>query len=212
MLFVFVVLPALWSCGEDDEEVTDPGEGAPRTFAEAEATFSSLRETLIDLTTSEGLTRTSEFPSSGIVTFKGVHSGDFFENNTTSESKLSYVADVVLTLDFETEKFTGQLLNFTTNLAGFENPGGELNISGSIRGPDDLGGDEYGLRFMVQDGDLTQGERTATFDARTANKGRFYGNSAQFIALKVSSTFRWTEGPDTGTTSGTSGFMYAESE
>ncbi|MGB5817898.1 MAG: hypothetical protein WBG90_00340 [Saonia sp.] len=128
---VFVLLGALvvWSCSEDGAINQD--DNGSRTFVEAEAKFNSLRDILIDLTTSEGLTREREFPTSGIKTFKGVHNGNF-RAMTTTGSEISYVADVVFTLDFETKTYTGQLLNFTTSLAGFENPEGVLTISGSI--------------------------------------------------------------------------------
>ena len=65
--------------------------------------------------------------------------GEFFERKTTAGFKLDYFANVVFTLDFEAQTFTGKLINFTTNLEGFENPEGSLNVSGSIRRPDELG-------------------------------------------------------------------------
>lgn len=102
------------------------------------------------------------------------------------------------------------LSNFTTNLDGYENPEGTLEVSGSIRGTDDLGGNEFGLRVQVQDGELVQGDRTAVFDGQTANKGRFYGTDAQFVAIGVTATFDWVLGPDAETTSGTIGFAYIQ--
>lgn len=213
-LIVFLTPLIIWSCS-DDERI-DPAnasavESGPRTYVQAEVDYDSLRITLMALTTTEGLTREKEFPTTGIVIFTGVHSGNF-RAESSSGPNISYVSDVVLTLDFVSQKFTGRLTNFSTNLEGFENPEGMLNVSGVVRNPDDLGGDEYGLRFRVQDGNLAQGERTAIFDAVTSDKGRFYGDSAQFIALGVASTFEWTAGPETGMTSGTSGRMYVEME
>ncbi|OJJ15551.1 hypothetical protein BKI52_37330 [marine bacterium AO1-C] len=64
----------------------------------------------------------------------------------------------------------------------------------------------------VQEGTLSQGGRTASFDAFAENKGRFLGNVGQAMNLRISSRFKWTEGPDVGTTSATVGFMHAEKE
>ncbi|MCG8319384.1 MAG: transferrin-binding protein-like solute binding protein [Cytophagales bacterium] len=208
--FIFLVLLAIWSCSEDDEAVTDNtsnDENAQRTFAEAQTQYEALRENA-----KHSLTRKAGFPTSGTMVYKGMHMGEFFERNTTSGFKLDYFADVEFTLDFEAQTFTGQLINFTTNLEGFDNPEGSLNVSGSIRGPAELGDDAFGLRFRVQDGDLKQEGRTANFDAFTENKGRFLGESGQSVNIRITSIFRWTEGPDTGTTSETIGFMHADRE
>ncbi|TRX54861.1 hypothetical protein FNH22_19090 [Fulvivirga sp. M361] len=204
---IFLVSLAVWSCGEDDEPTADNDDNSQRSFADAQAQYEVLREGF-----TLGLTRKAGFPQSGVMIYKGMHTGEFFKGNTTSDTKLDYFADVEFTLDFEAQTFTGQLVNFTTNLEGFENPEGTLNVSGSIRGPDDLGGDEFGLRFRVQEGELTQDGRTANFDAFTNSKGRFLGDTGQSVNIRISSVFNWTEGPDEGTTSGTVGFMHANRE
>ena len=205
--FIFLILLALWSCSDDDESITANDDNSQRSFEEAQAQYEVLRENF-----KQPLTREAGFPTSGTMVYKGLHMGEFFERNTTSDAKLDYFADVEFTLDFEAQTFTGQLTNFITNLEGFENPVGTLNVSGSIRGRDDMGGDEFGLRFRVQDGDLTQDGITASFDAFTESKGRFLGDSGQSVNIRISSVFRWTEGPGTGTTSATIGFMHADRE
>lgn len=208
ILFIFLALLTTWSCSDDDEAIisNDNDENALLTFEEAKARYEELR------TNNAGLTRTKGFPTTGTKVYRGIHGGSFFDDNTTSESRIEYYAQVEFTLDFEAGTFTGKLMNFRTNLEGYENPEGELNVSGSIRGTEDMGGDEYGLRFRVQDGELTQGQRTAVFDGRTANKGRFRGDTGQFVNIRITSTFSWTTGPDAGTVSGTIGFMLSERE
>lgn len=209
---LFLISIVIFSCSDDE---TKPGDGSSngesRTFDEAMEKFTELENIIIDLTTSEGLTRESEFPTSGVVTYKGIHmSKRTLDNLQTSETEILYVADMTITLDFATQQYTGELSNFTTNLEGFENPEGTLEVAGSIRGTDDLGGDEFGLSLQVKDDELVQGERTAIFDGQTANKGRFYGNDAQFIAIGVTATFDWVLGPDAESTSGTIGFVYIQ--
>ena len=206
--FIFLVLLALWSCSDDDEVTAsnDSEENTLLTFEQAKARYETLR------TTNAGLTRTAGFPTTGTRVYKGIHGGRFFDCNSTSETRVEYYAQVEFNLDFETGEFTGKLTNFRTDLEGFETPEGELNVSGVIRDTQEMGGDEYGLRFRVQDGELTQGERTAIFDGRTESKGRFSGNTGQFANIRITSTFSWTAGPDTGTVSGTIGFMLSERE
>ncbi|MCG8699287.1 MAG: transferrin-binding protein-like solute binding protein, partial [Bacteroidales bacterium] len=154
------------------------------------------------------LTRNAGFPQSGTMTYKGMHSGEFFERNSTATIKFDYYADVEMTVDFEAKKLSGKILNFSTNLEGFENPEGELTFGGNFRF--DLGGDEIGFSMPVKEGSLTQGNRVAKFDAKSENKGRFFGKTGGLMWLRVSSTFKWTEGPDAGTTSATVGHVYSE--
>lgn len=211
---MFLILVAV-SCGSDDEATPDDGSnngGTPttRSYDEALAEYDDLLEILKGLTQSPGLTRQKTFPTSGTATYKGVHEGTFRAETTTSNTHIAYVANVEFTVDFATGAHTGKMFNFSTDLAGFENPEGTLKIAGSVRDTQDLGGDEFGLRFQITDGKLTQGERTASFDGATSDKGRFYGLAAEYIAIGVTSTFKWTAGPDAGTTSGTRGSMYAD--
>ena len=127
-LILLLLLP-VWNCSEDDEAVIDNAandENAQRTFAEAQAWYEALGENF-----KQSLTREAGFPTSGAVVYKGIHMGEFFERKTTAGFKLDYFANVVFTLDFEAQTFTGKLINFTTNLEGFENPEGSPNVSGS---------------------------------------------------------------------------------
>lgn len=213
-LMMLCVILVLAGCSDDSDvkkEEEDTAD-ATRTYDEAFEEYNALRDILIDLTTSEGLTREANFPTSGTVTYKGVHEGVFFNGNTTSTTQLDYVGDVEFTLDFATGKYTGTISNVTTNLEGYEHPEGTFDINGSVREPAELGGDEFGLTFIIKDGPLTKDERTATFDGVTSDKGRFYGKKAQYIAIGVTATFVWTAGPDAGTTSGTKGFVYVMAE
>lgn len=207
LLFMSFVL---LGCSDGEDEIKDES-NEQRTFDEAMAKFTELEDVIIDLTTSEGLTREANFPTSGVVTYEGVHMAKRTDSNTTnSETELLYVADMTITLDFETGQYTGELRNFTTNLEGFENPEGTMSVNGSIRGTAELGGDEFGLSLIVQDDELSQEERAAIFDGKTANKGRFYGKSAQFVSIGVTATFDWALGSDAETTSGTIGFAYIQ--
>jgi len=202
--FTFLILLAIWSCSEDDEATIADDDNTERTFEEAQAEYQELRESF-----SLPLTRSDGFPQSGVGVYKGLHMGEFFDRNTTADIKLEYFADVEFTLDFETQTFTGELTNFTTNIAGFDKPEGALTVSGLVRNPDEMGGDEFGLRFRVDAGDLTQGDRVASFDAFTVNKGRFLGETGQAVNIHITSLFTWTAGPDEGTVSETIGFMHA---
>jgi len=202
---LLILITLLCGCGGDDEPGAE--NNGRRTFKEAEAQYLELRENF-----SLPLTRTAGFPTSGVEIYKGMHTGEFFERNTTADFEMDYFADVEFTLDFEAQTFTGELTNFTTNLKGFENPEGVLSVSGSIRTPVDLGGDEFGLRFRVNAGDLTQEGRTASFDSFTANKGRFLGETGGSVNISITSLFTWTEGQDAGTASETKGFMHADTQ
>lgn len=188
---------------EDEEENDDDGDemDGPRTYEEALSLFNILVDSLREL----GLTRERTFPTTGVRTYSGFHQGDFRAASSTSTTEIAYVADVVFELDFASGRFTGEMGNFSTDLEGFENPEGVLSINGAIR---DLSGDRFGLSFRIVDGDLTQGNLTARFDAVTNTNGSFSGQDAQMVAVASSSTFDWTSGPDEGT-SATIGTMIA---
>ena len=194
------------SCANDDESNTLNNATQELDFKQAKARYEELR---LD---QSGLTRTSGFPTSRTSTYKGIHGGSFFAGNSTSETEIEYYAQVVFELDFEAGTFTGTLSNVLTDLEGFNSPEGELNISGSIRDNEDLGGDEFGLRFRIQEGEIIQGERIANFDGRTESKGRFTGETGEIVSIRTSATFSWVSGPDTGTITGAIGFMFAERE
>ena len=220
---VFVLLLSMqWSgCGSEDEEVTvdedqveeetdeEPNDGdemeGARTYEEALSLFNTLVDSLREL----GLTRERTFPTTGVRTYTGFHQGDFRSASSTSTTEIAYVADVVFELDFASGRFTGEMGNFSTDLEGFENPEGVLSINGAIRY---LSSTRFGLSFRIADGDLTQGDLTARFDAVTNTNGSFSGEDAQMVAVASSSTFDWTSGPDEGTTSATIGTMIAIAE
>tara|TARA_B100001245_G_C22873149_1_gene419884 strand:- start:133 stop:789 length:657 start_codon:yes stop_codon:yes gene_type:complete len=206
------VISLVWlSCKE--EEPTIDSETEDRTFEEAMVYYNELRDILIGLTSTQGLTRESNFPTNGTTTYSGVYMAKRTNTNTnTSETELLFVADMTLTLDFSTGNYTGTISNFTTDLLGYDHPEGTAEISGSIRGTAELGGDEFGLSLRIEQTPLTQGGLTANFDGVTSDKGRFYGKSAQYIAIGVQSTFVWTAGPEKGNTTGTSGFVYVMAE
>ncbi|OJJ15550.1 hypothetical protein BKI52_37325 [marine bacterium AO1-C] len=84
-----------WGCSKDSEVTPDDNTGV-RTFAEAKAKYEKLKEEGFRLP----LTRQPNFPQSGTFTYKGMHSGEFFEKETTSSAKIEYYADVELTVDF----------------------------------------------------------------------------------------------------------------
>ena len=201
-----LILLIISSCANDDESNTPDDASQELTFEKAKARYEELR------LNQSGLTRTSGFPTSGTSTYKGIHGGSFFSGNSTSETKIEYYAQVVFELDFEAGTFIGTLSNVLTDLDGFSSPEGELNINGSIRDNEDLGGDEFGLRFSIQEGEITQGERTANFDGRTESKGRFTGETGEFVSIRTTATFSWISGPDSGTITGAIGFMFAERE
>ena len=214
--FIFLSLFSLafFSCKED-EPTTDSQEEAneDRTFEEAMVYYNELRDVLIGLTSTEGLTREANFPTSGTTTYSGVYMGKRTNTNTnTSEYELLFVADMTLTLDFSTGSYTGTISNFTTDLSGYDHPHGTAEISGAVRGTAELGNDEFGLSLRIQETPLTESDLSANFDGVTSDKGRFYGKAAQFIAIGVQSTFVWTAGPETDNTTGTSGFVYIMAE
>lgn len=218
---LFLLLLIVFTCVscDEDEPVSDnqtednqtdddeTGGNENRTYAEAVQQYEELEKRMSGI----GLTRPETFPTSGVVTYKGFYYGDRDNDDTqTSETTILYVADITFTLDFSTGNYTGNLSNFTTDLPGFEHPQGTPQISGAVRGTDDLGSDEFGLGLSIQKTSLSEGERAADFDGTTRTKGRFHGLSAEFAWIFIGSTFDWTEGPDTGTTTGTGGFMFVE--
>ena len=201
--FSLIITLFIYGCGSDKEldELEAPTEFF--SFEEAKARYEALQAD------QSGLTRSSGFPTTGTAVYEGIHGGSFFAGNSTSETAIEYYAMVAFVLDYEAGTFTGTLSNFRTNLEGYESPEGELNVSGSIRGNDDLGGDEFGLRFRIQDDELVQNERVAVFDGRTESKGRFTGTTGERVGIRTTATFTWTSGPDGGTVSGAIGFMLA---
>ena len=197
------------SCKKDAPNPDDPASNDDRTFEEAMVYYNELKDVLIGLTSTEGLTREANFPTNGTTTYSGVYMGKRTNTNTnTSETELLFVADMTITLDFSTGNYTGTISNFTTDLQEYDHPQGTAEINGSVRGTAELGGDEFGLSLRIQETPLTEGDLSANFDGITSNKGRFYGKNAQFISIGVQSTFVWTNGPETGNTTGTSGFAY----
>ncbi|SMD31783.1 hypothetical protein SAMN04488029_0120 [Reichenbachiella faecimaris] len=193
------------SCGADDNE-SNTQDIATFTYQEAKEEYEILKDRL-----DVALTRIDELPTSGVAIYTGMHSGEFFARDNTSESKIDYFANVELTVDFDSQTLTAQITNFTTNLENFENPEGEILVgTGVFRF--DTGGDEIGFSMPVRVGNLTQGNKIAVFDASAENKGRFFGNGGQSMWLRVSSTFNWIQGSDAGTTSATVGHMYAVME
>ncbi|WP_258098154.1 hypothetical protein [Marinoscillum pacificum] len=103
------------SCKKDEPNPDDPASNDDRTFEEAMVYYNELRDVLIGLTNTEGLTREANFPTSGTTTYSGVYMSKRTNTNTnTSDTELLFVADMTLTLDFSTGNYNGTISNFTT--------------------------------------------------------------------------------------------------
>lgn len=101
---LFLAFLMLSACTDDKVNPADDDDSnSLRTFDEAMEKFNELEDVIIDLTSSEGLTRENNFPTSGVVTYEGVHMAKRTRDALqTSETELLYVADMTITLDFAT--------------------------------------------------------------------------------------------------------------
>lgn len=141
----------------------------------------------------EGVTAYADLPSDGTANYAGGVTG-LDEGGTSGSPAIDYVANLDLTVDFETKEVTGTISDFVTSLAGFENPEGEIDVTGFIF--DD--GDDAGIEIDA-DGELTSATATATYGF--SGDGVFAGNDARTMGGPGTTDFTWIFGPDTGTTS-----------
>ncbi len=178
--------------------------GGGITIAEAEVENDALIARRNSILAAEGQTMTAELPATGTATFTGIIHGNEFGGDGP---EIEYYADLWLEADFDNDAISGEVTNFVTDLADFENPAGTATLTGAIS---NLGGtatnDFTATGILV--GTSVGAPPTAIYDADAI--GIFVGDSAQAAFGTHSTNFFWIDGPDTGTASSSDGEWNAE--
>ena len=143
---------------------------------------------------------TSELPTTGTVNYTGIIHGDVFGGTGPA---IEYFADLSLDADFDTDMIGGEVTNFVTDIAGFENPTGTAIVAGTIS---DMGGTAANDFSAI--GTLVGTSATADYDADAI--GFFAGDTAWAAYGTHLTDFIWTAGPNMGSTSFSDGEWNAE--
>ncbi len=167
--------------------------GGGATIAEAEAAELALIGRVNDILFAEGDTLTAELPAAGTANYNGIIHG--MDGGGGTGPDMVYYADLAVEVDFATDTLDGEVTNFVTDVAGFENPTGTAVVAGTVF---DNGGDAE-LEFTAA-GTLFGTTGAADYDAATTS-GNFAGDTAQAAYGDHISDFEWIAGPNIGTTS-----------
>ena len=167
--------------------------GADATYDEAEVAYAELFDEVDVIFQREGVLQTVDAPNA-VKTYSGLVIGegsDFPFDGPT----IGYAANLELEVDFNLGDIEGELTNYTTNLAGFTNPEGTMNLVGG------LGTDIDGFTSANFGGSTTLTNGAVSADASVFGEGNFTAGGAEAAFGFVFSDFVWVTGPDAGTTS-----------
>ncbi|MGI9393640.1 MAG: hypothetical protein ACR2OY_03255 [Boseongicola sp.] len=167
--------------------------GGGISIADAEAAELALIDRVDDILIAEGDTLTAELPVAGTARYIGIIHG--MDGGGGTGPDLVYYADMYVDVDFATDTLDGEVTNFVTDLAGFENPTGTAVVAGTI-------GDNGGLAGIdfVAAGALSGTTGAADYSTSTTS-GTFAGDTAQAAYGDHISDFMWVAGPNITTNS-----------
>ena len=180
-----VIAASLAGCGGTGDtglggSTTQIGYGA--TLEQAETAFDELVTSVLDIKLADGATTYANLPT-GPLSFNGIISGGPGEDGT---GDFTHYADLNLSTDFNT--VTGSVTNFTTNVGNFNNPTGNITISGAVT-------DNAGVATIEfsGSGSLVGAGVVAEYSISTTD-GNFLGSNGAAIEGGQESEFAWTAG------------------
>ena len=180
----------LAACGGTDNDLIGPG----ATFGQALLANNALEDRVDDIRLLEDETLIGQLPTDGIATYHGIVNG-YYEDGSPDGPPLDHFADLTLQTNFNSDQVTGSVRNMVTDLAGFQNPTGTVNVTGTIF----PNGGLADLQFSGT-GTFQQGSNITDYSIATTS-GTFVGDTAQAASGTHLSTFVWTNGLYDETTS-----------
>ncbi|WP_413717761.1 hypothetical protein [Silicimonas sp. MF1-12-2] len=156
--------------------------GPGATLAEAETAFTELETRVLDVKLTEGNTQYTNLPTE-TVGYRGIISGGPGADGT---GDFTHYADLSLSTDFN--DVTGSVTNFTTDVVGFENPTGTIDITGTVSD-----GAPVAVINFSGSGALIGTGVEADYTMSTTS-GNFLGSDGSALEGSQESDFDWTFG------------------
>jgi len=212
-----LVTPTLLACSlfDSDKKIDDVDKWIESgvTLEEARTTFINLGLEALDVYDTEGATLLEDLPTDlpgDEATYTGMISGgdDAPGSDGAAEPQgdVTHYANLSLTVNFADNTLTGEATDFVTNVEGFENPTGTVDIDGDILSVGDFAGiDLSGI------GLLEQGDSTANWEISTSpDEAGFAGADGRVLGGYQITDIDWLEGPNAETTDISDGLFAAE--